>query len=152
MMKDFFTRLFEYNLHFNQKITDLITNRPNTISEKSRKLFNHVLNAHHIWNSRILEKQIEYQTWSIHPDDLLKDINSRNFNETRYILKNIALEKTVSYKNSKGQSFENKISDILFHIINHSTYHKGQIATDFRQNGIEPLNTDYIFYKREQNL
>ncbi|QLH28398.1 MAG: hypothetical protein HWD63_02710 [Candidatus Parvibacillus calidus] len=39
------------------------------------------------------------------------------------------------------------MKDIIFHIINHSTYHRGQIAMEFRQSGLEPLNTDYIFYK-----
>ena len=54
--------------------------------------------------------------------------------------------------NSKGETFSNKIKDILFHIINHSTYHRAQIATDLKQNGIEPINTDYIFYKRKLEL
>jgi uncharacterized damage-inducible protein DinB len=44
--------------------------------------------------------------------------------------------------------FTNTIKDILFHIINHSTNHRGQIAVDFRNNGLEPLVLDYVFYKR----
>lgn len=29
-----------------------------------------------------------------------------------------------------------------------ATYHRGQIATDFKNTGLQPLVTDYIFYKR----
>ena len=48
----------------------------------------------------------------------------------------------------KGNLFENKIDDILFHIINHSTYHRGQIMMLFRESGLEPIFSDYIFHKR----
>jgi uncharacterized damage-inducible protein DinB len=37
---------------------------------------------------------------------------------------------------------------MLFHIVNHSTNHRGQIAVDFKSNGITPLGLDYIHYKR----
>ncbi|MCF8317339.1 MAG: hypothetical protein K9I02_01220 [Haliscomenobacter sp.] len=54
----------------------------------------------------------------------------------------------INYSNSKGQLFSNSIQDMLFHIINHSTYHRGQVATEFKRQGLEPLVTDYIFFKR----
>ena len=57
-------------------------------------------------------------------------------------------EKRIDYENSEGRLFNNTVQDILFHIINHSTHHRGQISTDFRQNGLEPLQLDYVFYKR----
>ena len=38
---------------------------------------------------------------------------------------------------------------MLFHFVNHSTYHRGQIASNLKEHGIEPLVTDYIFYKRK---
>lgn len=147
-MKIFFEELFEYNHHFNSKLSDFFTEKSDEVSEKSVKLFSHILNAHHIWVSRIIGTQGDFGVWDIQAIQVFKKINDKNFNETLNILNHVDLSKTISYKNSKGQSFENKTSDILFHIINHSTYHKGQIATDFRQNGIEPINTDYIFYKR----
>ncbi len=147
MKKDLFEEMFDYNHHSNQKLAELFI--ANAIAnEKSIKLFSHILNSHHIWTSRIMETQSEYEVWDIQPTKILKDIDNKNFNGAVFILSHTDIDKTIRYQNSKGQGFENKISDILFHIINHSTYHRGQIATDFRKNGIEPLNTDYIFYKR----
>ena len=63
------------------------------------------------------------------------------------ILDTIELSQPVQYVTGKGQTFSNSLHEILFQVINHSTYHRGQIATEFRQSGLEPLLTDYIFYK-----
>src|SRR5690606_22895755 len=147
-MKTLYQDLFTYNHYFNHELSDIFIKTHDTINEKPITLFSHILNAHHIWNSRIIEKQSEYDVWKVHSIPELKKINENNFNNTQSILTDFDLDKTILYKNSKGQKFKNKISEILFHIINHSTYHRGQIASSFRQNNIEPLNTDYIFYKR----
>lgn len=147
-MKPFFKELFEYNHHFNLKLSEIFTEKSDVVSKKSVQLFSHILNAQHIWISRIVKKQSDFGVWDIHAVQQFKEINDKNFKETIHALNHFDLSKTISYKNTKGQAFENKISDILFHVLNHSTYHRGQIATDFRQNGIEPINTDYIFYKR----
>ena len=148
IMRQFFKELFEYNYHFNQKLSEIFIEKRDLISEKSVKLFSHILNAHHIWNSRIAGKQSGFNVWDIHAAGQFREIDDKNYNETMHLLSDLDLSSIILYKTGKGEKFENKISDILFHIINHSTYHRGQIATDFRQTGTEPLTTDYIFYKR----
>ncbi|WP_379084396.1 DinB family protein [Pedobacter sp. UC225_65] len=44
------------------------------------------------------------------------------------------------------------VKDILFHVFNHSTYHRAQIATLFKESGITPPVTDFIILKRNQQL
>lgn len=147
-MKSFYRELFEYSYHFNQKLADVFTENADKTSEKSVKLFNHILNAHQIWNNRINPKQTTFGVWELHAVQDLKSIDKTNYEQTLQILDKFDLTETINYTNSKGQTFSNNIHDILFHLINHSTYHRGQIATEFRQNGLDPLVTDYIFYKR----
>lgn len=147
-MKSFYRELFEYSHHFNQKLTDVFNDNPDKISKKSVKLFNHVLNAHQIWNNRIDPKQTPFGVWELHDTQDLKTIDKTNYEQTLQILDKFDLNETINYSNSKGQAFSNSIKDILFHVINHSTYHRGQVATEFKQYGLEPLVTDYIFYKR----
>lgn len=147
-MKQFFKELFEYSHHFNQKLTEFFNDNPNKTSKKSIKLFNHVLNAHQIWDNRIAPQQTPFEVWELHNIQDLKNIDKINYEQTLQILDKFDLNETIDYSNSKGQAFGNSIRDILFHVINHSTYHRGQIATDFKQNGLDPLVTDYIFYKR----
>jgi len=147
-MKQFFKELFEYGHHFNQKLFGVISDNPDKTSEKAVKLFNHVLNAHQIWNNRIDPKQPTFGVWELHTVSDLKIIDQTNYEQTLQILDKFDLTEIINYANSKGQTFSNSIRDILFHVINHSTYHRGQIATEFRQHGLEPLVTDYIAYKR----
>ena len=54
----------------------------------------------------------------------------------------------VEYKNSKGDSFKNSIDELIRHITNHGTYHRGNISTMIRQLGFEGTATDYIYFLR----
>lgn len=60
------------------------------------------------------------------------------------------LDRVVEYKNTKGNSFSNPMQQMLQHVVNHSTYHRGQITTMLRQLGATPLTTDLIAFYREQ--
>jgi uncharacterized damage-inducible protein DinB len=57
-------------------------------------------------------------------------------------------EEMIFYKNSSGNKYENTIREIITHVINHSTYHRGQIAMELRSLGVDPPQTDYIAYCR----
>ncbi|MNR31393.1 DinB family protein [compost metagenome] len=63
------------------------------------------------------------------------------------IIDEFDLDLPINYSLSTGKMFTHSIRDILFQIINHSTYHRGQIATEFRQCNMEPILTDWIVYK-----
>jgi uncharacterized damage-inducible protein DinB len=39
---------------------------------------------------------------------------------------------------------------LLRHVVNHSTYHRGQVAAKLKRFGIEPPNTDFFFWVIEQ--
>lgn len=146
-MKENFLELFEYNNYFNQKLIELILKNKMMISEKTIKLLNHLINAQQIWNARIQNTQ-QFGVWQINDWTELSKIDLDNYETTLKIINEFDLNGTIDYTNSKGEIFSNKIKDVLYHVINHSTYHRAQIATDLKQNGIEPINTDYIFYKR----
>ena len=59
------------------------------------------------------------------------------------------LSHPVSYRNSKGENWTNRKDDILLHVIMHSAYHRGQIATDMRAAGFTPASTDFIHGVRQ---
>mgnify|MGYP006059587893 FL=1 len=147
MMIEHFQDLLKYNQHFNQSLIQNYLENKLVLGEKSKSLLNHILNAHQIWNARIFNDN-QFEVWQINSEDLLLKINSENFSNSYKILEKRELNDIVNYKNSKGTKFENSIQEILFHFINHSTYHRGQIAMLLKETGLEPLNTDYIFYKR----
>jgi len=147
-MELFYKDLFEYNHAMNQKLIEAFNKHSDKISENSVKWMNHVLNAHQVWNNRIDKQEESYSVWQIHSLGYLKEIDQKNFERSGVILKAGNFTQEINYVNSQGKAFKNSVKDILFHVINHSTYHRGQIASDFRQSGLAPEVTDYIFYKR----
>ncbi len=147
-MKSFIRDLFDYNHAVNQQLVTLFLEHSDKASGKSVELFSHILNAHHIWNHRIDGQQPQFKVWQVHPVQGFQTIDAANFEHSLAILDRYDLDARIDYVNSKKLAFNNDIKGILFHLINHSTYHRGQIATEFRRAGIEPLATDYIVYKR----
>ena len=61
------------------------------------------------------------------------------------------LDRVVEYKNTKGTAFSNPMRQMLQHLFNHQTYHRGQITTMLRQLGASPSATDLIAFYREQS-
>jgi uncharacterized damage-inducible protein DinB len=147
-MKDFFKELFEYSHHFNQMILQSFAEQPEKIPERPFKLISHIINAQHVWNCRILRNQQQLGIWDVHSLDALKVVDIANHAASNHIVDQYELNDLLHYTNSKGEPFSNSIRDILFHVVNHSTYHRAQIASDMKQAGMESLITDYIFYKR----
>ncbi|HTO86327.1 MAG TPA: DinB family protein [Thermoanaerobaculia bacterium] len=52
----------------------------------------------------------------------------------------------ISYVNFKGETWSYPLGDALVHVVNHGTYHRGQVATLLRQLGKTPLATDYLLF------
>ncbi len=147
-MKGFFKELFGYSHYYNQQLIIVFIEQADKVSDKSVKWINHILNAHQVWNNRILKQQSSLTSWDMHDLAELKPMDELNNTISLQILDQFELDTLINYTTFKGDMFTNTVRDILFHVINHSTYHRGQIAADFRQTGIEPLVSDYIFYKR----
>lgn len=55
-------------------------------------------------------------------------------------------DRIVSYRNTKGEPFDEPVWRIILHVVNHATYHRGQITTMLRQLGREPTGTDLIYF------
>jgi uncharacterized damage-inducible protein DinB len=62
------------------------------------------------------------------------------------------LNAPLSYVNQRGQTWTYPLWQMMVHVVNHSTYHRGQITTLLRQLGARPLMTDFLFYYDENNL
>ena len=147
-MKAYFHQLFDYNYLCNKQLIETCLGLEK-VPEKSRTLFSHILNAHHLWNARITGGDPLYGVWDVHEVPAWGEIHYDNQRDSFGIITDSEdMDRRIAYENTEGRSYSNSIGDILFHILNHSTYHRGQIAMDFRDNGLEPLQLDYILYKR----
>lgn len=57
---------------------------------------------------------------------------------------------TVVTLHAIGRSFTLQRWAILRHIVNHSSYHRGQVASKLRRFAVEPPNTDFFWWMIEQ--
>lgn len=146
-----FLELFDYNEHANGQFIKLLASL-DTPPEKAVSFIDHIFNAHQIWLNRIEREGPSFEVWQSHAPSNWYALNQQLHQRTRRYLDsdpaNRSLDTIISYQNSKGRSFTNSLKDIYFHVINHSTHHRSQIALLLRQNKIIPPASDYIFYKR----
>jgi uncharacterized damage-inducible protein DinB len=54
----------------------------------------------------------------------------------------------ISYKDSKGNAHQTPILPIIMQVVNHGSYHRGQVSSLLRQTGATPPNTDIINFYR----
>jgi uncharacterized damage-inducible protein DinB len=60
------------------------------------------------------------------------------------------LDRLISYRSTAGEPFTTPLSQMLRHVVNHSTYHRGQVATMLRQSGAAAPATDLIVFYRSR--
>lgn len=119
---------------------------------EAERLFSHILNSQYIWVSRIRREMAKLDRFDLHDIKDFAGLHQQNISGLLHLAEESDLSTVVEYSNSKGEKFADTIFDILFHVVNHSTYHRAQVATQFRINGITPPVTDYIFLKRQGEL
>jgi uncharacterized damage-inducible protein DinB len=57
-------------------------------------------------------------------------------------------ERIITYKDTKGNAWENPLWQILLHVVNHATHHRGQVSGFLRAMGHTPPPLDLIAYYR----
>ena len=60
------------------------------------------------------------------------------------------LGREVAYRNTAGVAFTSRMDEMLRHVVDHSTYHRGQVVTMLRQLGGTPPPTGLIVFYRER--
>lgn len=148
-MKAYFTKLYEYNEWANRRVLKAIESQQ-VDDEKILSLFSHLLSANFLWLHRIKglpPPDLElWKTYSIEKLNKLVDDGSRLWND--FVASTDSFNRTLKYKNYVGDYYENNVEHIMIHLVNHGTYHRGQIALLLRERGYEPVNTDFITWDR----
>ncbi len=150
-----FLRLFRYDRWSNGKILDRLQ-RHTDFDERADavQMFYHILSVSRTWYRRVSKSgSTDIPLW---PDRTVIGDAEQQLDE---LIKNWLslirespeeLERTISYENSSGESFEQRISDLLHHVIIHGQHHRAQIAKMLRRGGIPPPQTDFLFYLRDE--
>lgn len=60
------------------------------------------------------------------------------------------LDRVIAYRDTRGVPYSNPLSALLQHLVNHGTYHRGQVTTLLRQIGVKAATLDLIYYFRDK--
>lgn len=150
-MKDYFLNLFQYNFWANNLFLRSLEDKKIQKGD-GIKLLCHIINAQFVWLSRISGKSdLLKPIWGFYLVEELKMMlqeDEKNWMSYFESINNDELERIVIYKNSEGKEFTNTTIEIIAHVVNHGTYHRGQIAKIIKANGYTPPSSDYIVFKR----
>jgi uncharacterized damage-inducible protein DinB len=119
-----------------------------------RQTLLHIVGSEELWIARLLEGKSPAQMLADEDYPALEDIE-RQLGATRYKWKNylagLADDKLADpfvYRNLRGEQISLPLWQILHHIANHATYHRGQITSMLRRVGVTPPGIDAVVYYR----
>lgn len=152
MDKKYFIDLLKYDKWANKILSGFLMDNSIT-GGKELELFSHIFNAEIIWFKRVQgDKEFPYHMEIHTPEECDMLLNTINKNWTDLISSSNEelLTGIIEYRNIKGETMKSALWAILTHMINHSSYHRAQIALLIRQKGMKPPATDFIGYSRQR--
>jgi uncharacterized damage-inducible protein DinB len=147
---DHLRRQFAYDAWAHREVLTVIARGSG--SAPAIKLLAHILSAERLWLERIRQQPQSLPVWPEFALDRCEaqiDELAQLWREYLAQLSPAALSHKISYKNSKGESWSSTVQDILTHVVLHSSYHRGQIASLMRAGGQTPAYTDFIHAVRQ---
>ena len=148
-MLDFFRKLFSYD---EWAINRSLGSIDPVAESKAKLLLSHILLAEKVWLTRLQGADSStipiFREFSI--DECKKTAADLNRGYIEFIdsLSEADLDRSITYKNTKGDEFSTPIREILTHVGLHGVYHRGQIAWLVRESGDTAINTDFITFTR----
>jgi uncharacterized damage-inducible protein DinB len=121
-------------------------------SARPLQLMAHILSAQRLWLERLKQQAQSLPVWpkfSLEECEIQAAELGRLWREYFESLSSSQLSQTISYKNTKGEPWTDTVQDILTHVVMHSAYHRGQIASQMRASGLTPAYTDFIHAVRQ---
>jgi len=112
---------------------------PTAGKDRASEVFVHLLCAQRIWLSRC-RPPVE-----VVPDALgMIEALSVAWKE---LVAERDLSEIIAYQNSTGQAFQRPFGEIVRHVLNHGTYHRGQLREIAHALGVQPIpETDMILF------
>ena len=151
-----------FNIWANTKTAEVLTEvndeiyyRENKSSFPSiAKTVLHMWGAQNIWLKRLQGESLAAWPYQIEQESKAGQLaglvqSSQNILDFVTSKDDAFLSSLYSYTNMKGEPFTDSVEDTLFHVVNHSTYHRGQLITMLREASVtNVVGTDLIHYLR----
>ena len=165
-MKELLKQYATYNSWATQRILDVILVLPEEkqlaeVPSSFNSLYKtvlHMLDAENIWWQRMkLSERIVVPSESF--KGTMKELattllqQSKQWEEWISNASDLSLDHVFQYQNNKGEQFKMPIYQMLHHVFNHGTYHRGQLVNMLRQLGVEKIpQTDFSLWTRNRRV
>jgi len=161
-VKQILQQLAAYNIWANERLIDCMMALPEEWFMKElagsfpslHATLMHILDAESIWWQRMKMQEI-ITTPSAHFKGTTYDLTQALMLQNKLWESWIAtaslpaLEHVFHYQNTKREQFKQPVYQMLFHVFNHGTYHRGQFVTMLRQLEVQKIPaTDFIVFSR----
>jgi uncharacterized damage-inducible protein DinB len=119
-----------------------------------RKTLFHIWDAEAVWYTRIQGRSLTGWPGKDFKGTLEEAFeayiaHSKSFAAFFYDKDNDFLNSALTYKNMSGKEFTQPIDELVYHVVNHAAYHRGQVVTMLRTLGHEDIiGMDLIIYLR----
>lgn len=163
-MKELLKQYATYNVWATQKLTDVIVSLPEEkqmaeVASSFTSLYKtvlHMLDAESIWWQRLKLSErviVPSENFKGNMQDLSNAlaVQSKQWEEWISSASELSLAHVFQYYNNKREHFKMPVYQMVHHVFNHGTYHRGQIVTMLRQLGIEKIpQTDFALWTRSR--
>ncbi len=163
-MKELLKQYATYNIWATKRILDIILAMPEEkqmaeLPSSFTSLFKtvlHMLDAESIWWQRMkMNERINIPSENFNgtikevADELLQQ--SKLWEEWVCNASDLSLDHVFQYYNTKKEHFKMPVYQMLHHVFNHGTYHRGQLVNMLRQLGAEKIpQTDFSLWTRSK--
>jgi uncharacterized damage-inducible protein DinB len=111
----------------------------------------HILGAEQLWLSRFLGVPLQQlpSVEDFSSYDLLRSSFEDFWPQLEVFLASLTpeqMQEDFRWTNSRGEVHEAPLRQLLLHVVNHSTYHRGQVVAQLRQLGRRPPSTDLAYW------
>jgi uncharacterized damage-inducible protein DinB len=145
-------RQFTYNAWANNEVLLAIKSAPAAAMARPLQLLSHIGAAERVWLERLIQQPQSVPVW---PEPNIDQCGeqlaylAQDWQKCLDTLSEATVLREIHYKNSKGELWSSVVQDVLSHVLLHSAYHRGQVATAMRAEGVTPAYTDFIHAVRQ---
>ena len=162
-MKQLLQQYAAYNIWANKKIIETATQLSEEQVNKEivssfpsvYKTVLHLMEVENVWWERL--KLVEHTTlsgwYTENFDEMSKKLLALSYQWHNWIkdANDANITHVFAYYNSKKEFFKQPVYEMLLHLFNHQTFHRGQIITMFQQLGLDKIQpSDFIVFTRKK--
>jgi uncharacterized damage-inducible protein DinB len=114
-------RDFDYDLWANRRWLACLVSKQ--LPEPDTEVFAHILSAQQIWLTRV-QGESPSKMPKVEPTE---SESARLHSGWKDVILNTTGDREISYRRTTGEELTTWLSDIAHHVVNHGTYHRGEL-------------------------